>query len=298
MTAMLRIGNLGAGVQSTTCYLLEMEGKIEPCAAWIFADTKEEPKAVYDHLAWLEAQGGTRIIRTGRMVGLGDQLARGIHATGQRFVSIPAYTAELDHEQRKGQPAAGCNYGQTQRQCTKEYKIEMIEKAIRQEIMGLKPRQRFPKHVRVVQLFGLSDDEPRRIRRVKENYQAHPWAKPAFPLASLGWTRERCRRYLLGCVPHTVPRSACTFCPYRSPIEWEHLKHTDPEGWARAVEIDRALRKEGNVCNRKLNQKLYLHRSCLPLEVIDFERLAAEERRKGRSPDMFEWACAEGMCGV
>ncbi len=74
----LRIGNLGAGVQSTTLYLLEMEGKIESCEAWIFADTGEEPKAVYRHLEWLETLGGTRIIRSGRKAKLGDQLCPGM----------------------------------------------------------------------------------------------------------------------------------------------------------------------------------------------------------------------------
>src|SRR5215472_2505905 len=112
MSRIIRIGNLGAGVQSTTLYLLEKEGKIEPCEAWIFADTQEEPKAVYDHLAWLEAQGGTRIIRTGRKVSLGDNLSRGMYARGQRFVSVPAYTSDTDHIERQGEPAAGCNYGQ------------------------------------------------------------------------------------------------------------------------------------------------------------------------------------------
>jgi hypothetical protein len=46
--------NLGAGVQSTTSYLMYLLGKIEPrieCA--IFADTGEEPAAIYRHLDWL-----------------------------------------------------------------------------------------------------------------------------------------------------------------------------------------------------------------------------------------------------
>jgi hypothetical protein len=49
----MRILNLGAGVQSTTLFLMSHEGVIPPIDHAIFADTQEEPEAVYDHLAWL-----------------------------------------------------------------------------------------------------------------------------------------------------------------------------------------------------------------------------------------------------
>lgn len=292
----IRIGNLGAGVQSTTCYLLEREGLIEKCEAWIFADTGEEPRAVYDHLAWLESLGGTRIIRCGRKVKLGDNVAVGIHADGQRFVSIPAFTA---HEE-------GGDEGITRRQCTSEYKISVIEQTIRRQILGLKHRQRVPLWVHVQQLFGLSDDEPRRVRRVKKNYQSHRWASPVFPLVELGWTRAKCVAWLKGRVPHEVPRSACVFCPCRSAAEWERLKREDAEGWARAVEVDNALRVPGNVVNRNMEQSLYVHRSCIPLEMVDVEAEAAKERAKAKPPDMFDIAesledcgqCSSGFCGM
>src|SRR6516164_4156437 len=51
----LHIISLGAGVQSTTLALMAAAGEIKPmpdCA--IFADTGWEPRAVYDHLDWLE----------------------------------------------------------------------------------------------------------------------------------------------------------------------------------------------------------------------------------------------------
>lgn len=301
----IRIGNLGAGVQSTTCYLLESLGIIDPVEAWIFADTGEEPQVVYRHLEWLESLGGTRIIRASLPVKLGDQLSRGMNATGrQRFMSIPAFTAKTDHVQRLGKIAV--DPGITRRQCTREYKIDVIEQCIRREIVGLKKRERFPKDLRVQQIYGLSDDEPRRIRKVRENYRKHRWASPVFPLAEMGWTRAKCVDWLRSRVPHETPRSACVFCPYRSPIEWERLKLEDPPGWARAVEIDNALRVEGNVANRGLDQRLYVHRHCIPLEMVDVAGDAARERAKPKRVDMFGVMhavedcneCSAGMCGV
>ncbi len=55
-TIRLRVLSLGAGVQSTALALMAAHGEIGPmpdCA--IFADTGWEPKAVYEHLAWLKS---------------------------------------------------------------------------------------------------------------------------------------------------------------------------------------------------------------------------------------------------
>jgi len=92
-------------------------------------------------------------------------------------------------------------------------------------------------------------------------------------------------------VPHETPRSACVFCPYRSDPEWEILKETDPVGWARACEIDEALRKEGVIINRKMNDKMYLHRSCQPLVSVVFQE-------QPHVFNQFTVAECEGMCGV
>ena len=80
-----------------------------------------------------------------------------------RFASIPAFTSET----------AGMTGAMLSRQCTSEYKIQ-VERVIRRQVAGLQPRQRMPKGVRVVQYFGLSHDEPRRVAKVKARYVGHP----------------------------------------------------------------------------------------------------------------------------
>lgn len=108
--------NLGAGVQSTALYLMGMRGEAPPVDVAIFADTGEEPAAVYQHLEWLKAQGGPEILvrSAGR---LGDDLIRGITPTHpnrfpmrdhhrHRFASIPCFTLDGDTEQKGRTPAA------------------------------------------------------------------------------------------------------------------------------------------------------------------------------------------------
>lgn len=141
---------------------------------------------------------------------------------------------------------------------------------IRRRVVGLEYRQRMPKGIKVVQYFGLSHDEPRRVAKVRNRFVGHPWAEGRFPLFDDEMTRADCLEYLrTQAIPHEVPRSACVFCPYRSNAEWRHLRETDPAGWARAVEVDESLRRPGTVSNRSLEQDISLHRSCLPLVEVD-----------------------------
>jgi hypothetical protein len=291
----LNILNLGAGIQSTSLYLMSMIG-FEPDYIplfdyAIFADTQEEPEEVYRHLEWLKSIGGPPIL-TDTAGKLGDDLAHGSSFTGQRFASIPAYTASEE----------GGDEGQTKRQCTSEYKIQVIDRVIRRQIMGIEKGKHFPKkEFHVNQHIGLSFDEAKRRAKVIARYYAHPWASAHFPLFDLFITRAECREWLDGQhIPHQVPRSACVFCPYHSNAEWRRLRDTDPVGWDRAVEIDESLRREGSIVNRNLDQKLYLHRSCVPITMANIDTPDPKFSRNRLSFSgigVAEQEC-EGMCGI
>jgi hypothetical protein len=276
--------NLGAGVQSTTLYLMSCQGKIQEFDFAIFADTQEEPEEVYKHLTWLRSVGTIPILT--RTVGkLGDHLKVGRNSTGGRFASIPAFTKGPEDVKE----------GRTRRQCSKEYKIEVIERTIRRDIVGMVPRERFPKDVLIHQYIGISLDEAGRALRMQRRKTKPKWATYHFPLLDLTMTREDCKAWLAkhGKVPHEVPRSACVFCPMHDDAEWLRIK-ASPVDWARAVEIDTALRIPGNVVNRKMNKQLFVHRSCQPLVQIEFK--PETDRQKQRNLN-FNRECL-GVCGV
>jgi hypothetical protein len=288
--------NLGAGVQSTVLYLMSLrrdESELVPNFDYaIFADTGEEPKAVYEHLEKLKLMGGPPILSENvgsvsgqEFVSLGENVIRGVLTTNQRFVSIPAFTTEVE----------GVPGGIARRQCTREYKVDVIERTIRYKILGLKPRQHFPSDVRIIQYLGLSYDEPGRIISTKARFQSKPWSETRFPLFDLEMTRRDCVDYLES---HgvTAPRSPCVFCPYRSNAEWRHLRDTDPEGWQRAIEVDEGLRKEAAICNRGFDQRLYVHRSCKPLRQAPIDDAVSRGEQRLLF-DGFDAEC-EGMCGL
>jgi len=289
-TKVYHILNLGAGVQSTALYLMSMrqdEPELVPVFDFaVFADTQEEPDEVYKHLEWLKSLGGPPILE-GTAGKLGEDLLSGKNTTGQnltRFASIPTFCIGEDDVEP----------GRNKRQCTKEYKTEPVEKTIRQGVLGLEKGGRINKNVRVIQYLGLSFDEPRRIIRVKERFSVIRWAEPRFPLFEMEMTRRGCVSYLETAAPgRKIPRSACVFCPFHDNTEWRAIRDNDPVGWARACEIDDALRAGGRMASG-MNKKMFIHRSCVPLREapIDTPESRGEQYTFG-----FTQEC-EGMCGV
>ena len=273
----MNILSLGAGVQSTCVYLLSHYGQIRRIDYAIFADVGDEPKSVYDHLSWLirERSWDTPIL-IGKKGCLGDDLINNRNSTGQRFAPIPAYTGFHGGEE-----------GVLRRQCTKEYKIDVVHQVLRKQILQLKPRQRVKKDTKVTMVFGISLEEARRTRGILKRME-----KYSFPLIERGWTRRDCQNWMADLIPYDVPRSSCVFCPYHSDEEWLRLKEAGGSDWERAIEIDDAIRSD-NVVNRKVKQPMYVHRSLTPLKMIDFKELV-----KARTPSypLFNQEC-EGMCG-
>lgn len=295
----MRILNLGCGVQSTTLFLMAHEGVIEPIEHAIFADTQEEPEAVYQHLEWLRTvPAPVPLIHVGTIGRLGDCLLAGTNGAGQqkknpgrdgsrRFASIPAYTKSTGDAKE----------GRTQRQCTREHKINVIDRIIRRVIFRLLPRRRMPSNANVQQLFGISWDERNRSIKIRCRLEKTKHSRAVFPLIDMRMTRWDCQDWLKSRVPHETPRSACVFCPFRDAEEWQRLKQ-NPRDWARAVEVDAGLRAEGAIANGGMKAQLFVHRQCVPLPMVNFDKDAARLREKRAMPLFEQMHCEDGVCGL
>ena len=269
--------SLGAGVQSSVMLLMADKGDIgpEPEAA-IFADTQWEPRAVYEHLDWLEAEVSIPVHRvTGgdlRADALAGTDARGNrYKDGRAFVSIPLYS-------EKG--------GMGRRQCTMDYKIRPIEKVVRR-LCGVGYRKRFPQDIQAVQWHGISTDE---MSRMRESRAA--WQRFRYPLVEAGLSRRDCLLWFGRHYPgRKLSKSACIGCPYHGRAEWLAVRG-DPEAWADAVDFDRQIRGVGAQTN-------YVHRSRQPLEDVDLSNEDPNQYSlfEDGGGSMWEMEC-EGMCGV
>ena len=265
----LRVINLGAGVQSTTLILMAARGEfdvIPDCA--IFADTQWEPKAVYEHLDWLEREVG-HIIPIYRVTKGNIRQACLESKNGKRFAALPFHVRNPDGKS-----------GMLRRQCTREYKIEPINRKIR-ELLGFKPRKRITKTVE--QWFGISIDEAFRMRDSR-----YPWAINRYPLVEKDMTRWDCVLWLQRNGYPVPMKSACIGCPFHDDRYWRDMRDNRPEEWADAVDFDRQIRTG----LRGVLHEAYLHRSLVPLDQVDL----STDRDYGQL-DLFEMEC-EGMCGV
>ena len=273
---MKTIISLGAGVQSSTMALMAAAGEITPmpeCA--IFADTQSEPRAVYAHLDWLEKHLPFHVHRV-TAGSLRDEIIGAMTGSNRMDARPPFFTS---------------GGGMLNRQCTHDFKIRPIERKI-SELVGRAPRARWSKTPVVEQWIGISLDEAQRARPSRTAWSTHRW-----PLIERRMTRGECVAWLVSKGFPIPPKSACTFCPYHNDAMWRQLKLHDPESFAEAVAVDRAIRPGIAGPKRPTREGWYLHRSLQPLEMVDFR--SAEDAGQASLFDEQGFAVeCEGMCGV
>lgn len=272
---------LGAGVQSTTMALMAAHGEITPmpdCA--IFADTGAEPAAVYDHLGWLRSANvlpfPVEIVAAGNIRDDTYAALRGEKHGKGRAATAPFFAPGKDG---KGAPL--------RRQCTSHYKIEPMNRRIR-ELFGAKKGQRLPKGSNAIVWMGISTDESYRMKPSDQW-----WIERRWPLIEARMSRWDCLQWMMRNGYPQPPRSACTFCPYHSDNEWRRLRDEQPDDWADAIKVDAAIRQGfKTIQGTNATKQLYVHRSLVPLPDVD---LSTPEDRGQLS--IFGNEC-EGVCGV
>lgn len=302
----LRILSLGAGVQSTTLALMAARRDIGPMPdAAIFSDTGWEPKAVYKHLEWLEKQLPFPVYRVSTGNIREDLLARGSGRAG-RFVTVPFFLKQTipagtrvpvyDYGDDANDGGSIIGYRTTERdeqkkgigrrQCTSHYKIEPIRKKLR-ELLGVGPRERIPAGA-VEKWIGISLDEIMRATPSKVKFEVN-----RFPLLEQKMSRRACLQWLETRQYPTPPKSSCIGCPFHSDAMWREIRETDPDAWADAVEVDRAIRKPIDRPGvDPMRGEQFMHASLKPLDEVDLS--TAEDRGQ---LNLFLNEC-EGMCGV
>ena len=132
-----RVLSLGGGVQSTVLALLSAKTDSVPTVdAAVCSDTGEEHAYTYEHLDWLKTEISEfpiiRVSNNGRR--LGDDVLHGVNETGQgeaRY-GYPYYSI----------PLFSTGGGLTRGTCTAKYKIRPIERALREQILGIPPGKR------------------------------------------------------------------------------------------------------------------------------------------------------------
>jgi len=277
----LRVLSLGAGVQSSTLALMIEQGELPPIDVAIFADVKGEPKKVYDWLEYLKKKITSYPIHVITWRDLKQDILDASKGEYKAFTA-PFFTKNIETGKK----------GMLRRQCTNSYKVQPVIQEIR-KLLGLKKGEKRKAGTQVELLMGISQDEIVRMRKNQLNYITNE-----YPLVDKKMTRKDCLQWLEDNFYPTPPRSACTFCPYHSNKEWLDIKNGDQDEWKEIVAMDRAIRNQERFKEKNKDQEvideIFLHRSCLPIDEVDFEN----EKNKDQLDFNFGMLNeCEGMCG-
>lgn len=239
----LNVLSHGAGVQTSCMVYMVLEGEIPRPDLIVFADPQWELKSTYAYLEKLQKDvqnAGIPMVITSKGNIYEDTMNSVL--TGNRAPSMPFYT-EAGHGEE----------GIVNRQCTNDYKIEMVKQAAR-AFIGLKRRQRLT--TKLVMWQGITTDEIERIKvSGKKMISNH------YPLFERGMNRLDCINWLERKGYGVPPKSSCIGCPFHSRQTWVDIAKHHPEEFQTAVTLDRAIRN-----NPKFKSQLFLHKSRMDLE--------------------------------
>jgi len=126
--------------------------------------------------------------------------------------------------------------------CSGGWKMKVVMKWLRQQ--GVQTAYNW---------IGISTDERRRIK-----HSPYVWYTWGYPLIKLGMDRSACHMIIHDMGWKRVLHSSCYICPQQNDEQWRFTKHHYPADWEQAVKIDENIRDR--------DPRLFLHRSCKPLE--------------------------------
>lgn len=280
--------SLGAGVQSSTLALMAACGELTPMPDHaIFADTQDEPADVYHWLDWLEPRLPFPVHRVTQGKLSDDVVRMRVTFDGRKYsrTAVPFFT-ECQNTGERGMIRM--------RSCTRDFKIRPILKKAR-ELIGAKLIAAWWRDYRksgntlealATQWIGISLDEHGRMKHSRD-----PWVRCAWPLIERRMTRHSCLEWLKAHGFPSPPRSACVFCPFHSDAEWRRLKTEQPAEFDKAIAFERAVQIAKGTSDN-LASKPFLHRSCKPLDQVDF----SDDFDRGQL-SLWNDEC-DGICGV
>lgn len=249
----MKILSCGAGMQSTALALMSCENKkygdnrhplVPIYDAILFCDLGEEPRWVYDQVYFI--QSACEEVGIDFYVLESDLYSHYMDKFGHsRVVSIPFWSVDEDGKK-----------GKMMRNCTLEFKINIMQKFVRMNLLGYKKGQRTKQEdMKAHEMhLGFSIEEKKRCRD-----NPHKMFVNKFPLCELGLERKDNYAYIKDVWGLETKASACNFCPFHRNYFFRHLKNNYQEEYGKLIELDNLL--EDGQPNTKIRSKLYISRS-------------------------------------
>ncbi len=264
----MKILSCGSGMQSTALALMACENKTKGIVhkevpvydAVVFCDLGLEPAWVMNQTMFIkkaceDAGIPFYIIESPLYKDYMNKFGN------SRVTSIPFWS--IDENGKKGKML---------RNCTLDYKINLIEKFFKYELLHYRYRQRIlPEDMKAHEMhIGFSKEEERRCKENPGKFFVNK-----FPLCEMNLTRADNYKYILEVWGLDTKASACCFCPFHTNYFFNYIKDNEPDDYNKTVEFDEMLEREQP--NTKIRSELYISKSrkrikdLLPEECNDAE---------------------------
>ncbi len=260
----MKILSCGAGMQSSALHLMSCENALAKKRGkppvWpqvpiydvsIFCDLGLEPSWVKKQVEFLENAGhscGVPLVilksplYTDFLKNFGER----------RTISIPWWTIRDDGHKSK-----------MPRNCTIDYKVEMIGKYVRWQLLGYRKGQRLrPEDIKAHEMhMGFGAEEKRRCGESK-----NPLFINKFPLVEMGLTRADNYAYIKDVWGLDTKASACAFCPFHRNFFYSFIRDNEPETYRAVLQVDRLLRDKNP--KPPMDSDLFISRSRKRIEDL------------------------------
>ena len=142
------------------------------------------------------------------------------------------------------------------RNCTIDYKVNMISKYVRWELLGYRKGQRLRDEDKKAHEMhmGFSAEE---AHRCKES--PNPMFINRFPLVEMGMVRADNYAYIKDVWGLETKASACCFCPFHRNYFFQYLKEQAPDDYTKLLEVDNLLQDKNP--KPPMDSDLFLSRS-------------------------------------
>lgn len=251
----------GGGTQGTAIAALIVQGRLPKPDLCVIADTGREASQTWDF--WeriskpqLEAVDVPCYRVPHSFDGAGYNTIDLFTGRNGDRIAMPMFTPAADESGKESQ---------LPKYCSNEWKRRPIERFLKRAL-GITQADMW---------IGFSVDEATTRARFKPDAAF----RDVYPLIEYGISRADCRQIVYDMGWGKAPRSACWMCPYRHKAEWKDLRDNWPNDFQAAVSLEHYLRRH--------DPHVYFHRSCVPLDQVDWE--AARDER-------YEPGCQSGLC--
>lgn len=257
---MIQVFSSGGGVQSSAIAAMIVQGKLPKPDFAVIADTEREKSSTWQYMNEVTAPAlksvGVYLVRI-RYKEFGSLPEHGKQwmSHNGNTVLMPGFTTQT----------VG-SVGKLSAFCSKSWKQHVVDRWLSKQGVTRSQYQKW---------IGFSIDETRRALAMMqgEEYQK---GLIRFPLIhDVPIRRRQALQECLNMLWPEPPRSSCFDCPNQSDDEWQGIT---------AEELQMAAVLEREI--QAVDPFFWLHRSCIPIDQVNFTS----------EPDLFERACSSGDC--